>query len=297
MSSDPAAPGDDRRSGEHEAEGPLPGPAAGDRTLPPLVTGLIDDAAMFPPGNAAPGRAVLDHLRHRAAWYATAIGPLLVPAARWAEFTEAWELAGAPELTVTVIGTCERPDPLPAGLTVAGFELLAGTPAPLPQQPAGTSLAVEFPAHAWEVPAAVAATADPRVVGKFRTGGTTASAFPDERTLAEVVHRTVALGAPMKYTAGLHHAIRHTDPATGFEHHGFLNLLLATVIARRGGDIEAVTAALADRDPTRTADRVRGLTDDEISDARASFTSFGCCGVTDPIDDLTALGLLAGEDL
>lgn len=257
---------------------------------PPLLTGLIDDAAMFPPGNATPARAIAEHLRHRAAWYAAAIGPLLVPAARWGEFVEAWQDAGAPAMTVALIGAHRLPEPLPAELTVGGFELPATVP--LPDRPAGTGLAVEFPPGAWAVAQAVAAADDPGLVGKFRTGGTVARAFPDERTLAEVVCRTVGFGTPMKYTAGLHHAIRHTDPTTGFEHHGFLNLLLATVTAQHGGQIDAVAEVLADRDAADISARVRALPEEQIRLARTSFTSFGCCGVTDPIADLVALHLI-----
>ena len=36
---------------------------------------------------------------------------------------------------------------------------------------------------------------------------------------------------------------RHTDPETGFEHHGFLNVLLATRAALDGGDVDGVAAA------------------------------------------------------
>jgi len=43
---------------------------------------------------------------------------------------------------------------------------------------------------------------------------------------------------PFKCTAGLHHAVHHTDPATGFVHHGFLNIVAATARAIVGGDVE-----------------------------------------------------------
>ena len=48
--------------------------------VPPLLRGLIDDAAVFPPGNAPLPDAVAAHRMHRSAWYAEMIGPLLVPA-------------------------------------------------------------------------------------------------------------------------------------------------------------------------------------------------------------------------
>ena len=70
---------------------------------PSLFTGLIDDAAMFPPGNASLERALAGHERHRTSWYADLIGPLLVPGGR------------LPELTELVAGQ-SVPDPLAIGV-------------------------------------------------------------------------------------------------------------------------------------------------------------------------------------
>jgi hypothetical protein len=39
---------------------------------------------------------------------------------------------------------------------------------------------------------------------------------------------------------------------------------------------------------------VREWDDGTCTDVRRGFRSFGCCGVTDPIDDLTCLGLVEG---
>ena len=41
---------------------------------------LIDDAALFPPGNAPMPAAVAAHRRHRAAAYRELVGPFLCPA-------------------------------------------------------------------------------------------------------------------------------------------------------------------------------------------------------------------------
>jgi hypothetical protein len=94
---------------------------------------------------------------------------------------------------------------------------------------------------------------------------------------------------PFKATAGLHHAVRNTDPETGFEQHGFLNLLLATDAARAGAEEAEVAAALADRDGTRVAARVRDL----APGVRESFRSFGTCSILEPVEELAALGLTA----
>ncbi len=48
--------------------------------VPRLLRGFLDDAAVFPPGNASLPEAVRAHREHRTAWYADVVGPLLVPA-------------------------------------------------------------------------------------------------------------------------------------------------------------------------------------------------------------------------
>ena len=51
-------------------------------TAPPaLLAGLIDDAAVFPPGNAPLAAALTGHRALRAGPDADLVGPLLVPAA------------------------------------------------------------------------------------------------------------------------------------------------------------------------------------------------------------------------
>jgi hypothetical protein len=85
--------------------------------------------------------------------------------------------------------------------------------------------------------------------------------------------------------------VRHRSEESGFEHHGFLNVLLATRAALDGDDL---TAALGERDHQVVVDRLAEVGSDGLVRARRWFTSFGCCGVRDPYDDLVALGLVHG---
>lgn len=48
--------------------------------VPRFLAGLVDDAAVFPPGSASLPDALAAHRGHRASWYADLVGPLLVPA-------------------------------------------------------------------------------------------------------------------------------------------------------------------------------------------------------------------------
>jgi hypothetical protein len=118
---------------------------------------------------------------------------------------------------------------------------------------------------------------------KFRTGGVTADAFPDVAEVAAGIDAALDRETPFKCTAGLHGAVRHTDPETGFEHHGFLNILLATRVALDGGDVEAALSSPA------PAAELPGP--EACASARRWFTSFGSCSVLDVHEDLVDLGL------
>lgn len=266
--------------------------------MPPraLFRGLFDDAAMFPPGNASAEAALAGHLRLRRSWFAGLVGPLLVSARSWDDFVRAHEDADAPEVAVVLIGTTSAPAGVPETVALMGLEV-AVTDVPLPDVPAATSLAAEItlgPAGD-RVLAAIGDAADPRLLAKFRTGGTTADAFPSQDVLASVICRAVAVQAPFKLTAGLHHAVRHTGQATGFEHHGFLNVIAAVSRALSGADGDAVAEALAGRHSAPLVAEIRELTAEQVRDVRESFVSFGCCGVEDPVGDLVELGLVAPD--
>lgn len=260
-----------------------------------VFTDLLDDAAMFPPGNAGPSEALTEHLRHRGEWYADLVGPLLVPAGRWDAFVMAHELAAAPEVTVVLIGTTTGPASVPAAVTIAGFEALVPD-VPLPEVATGLSFAAEIALgeSADRVLSAVGhqAGAGRPVVAKFRTGGVSADAFPSEPALAAVIASAVAFRAPLKLTAGLHHAVRSTDPETGFEQHGFLNVLLGFAGALAGRDVGWVSDTLAVRHGATLVAGLRELSPGETRAIRRAFVSFGCCGVEDPVHDLLSLDLL-----
>ncbi len=127
---------------------------------------------------------------------------------------------------------------------------------------------------------------------KHRTGGVEAHLFPSEAGLASAIEACLDREVAFKCTAGLHRAVRHRAEATGFEHHGFLNVLLATRASLDGGGPAAVAEVLAESDPDVVAARVRELGADAVARTRSWFRSFGCCGVEDPWADLVALGVV-----
>jgi hypothetical protein len=273
-----------------------------------LFAGLIDDAAMFPPGNAPLPEAVDNHQRHRAAWYSPLIGPLLCPASRVDELTSQ---AQAP-LPVRLVMDTGAGGIGPAVDAVASDDrlILSGVEIALPpEDPVGAArravsaldAAVGGPAEeepafieparapAWRGALEVVAEAGYRA--KFRTGGTTADAFPSESEVAEFIVACLDLGIAFKCTAGLHHAVRRTD-ADDSEQHGFLNILAAVCVCLDGGDTEAASTVLAERDAAEIVSRLRGLDSARASQVRRWFSSYGSCNIREPLDDLIALDLI-----
>lgn len=251
---------------------------------PELLRGLLDDAAIFPPGNAPLSRAVTDHLAHLRSPYADAVGPLVVRAS---------DLDAVGDVEVAVVTGLDEAH---AAVSAAGDRLRA-LEVVLPPRAEATevrSLASYDIEVYVEVPrddrrsAVIAELAATGLRAKLRTGGLEADLFPTIPELAAAIAAVVAAGVPFKATAGLHHAVRHTDPVTGFEHHGFLNLTLATARAQGGRPLADVAAALASRDDGAVARAALALT----PAVREGFRSFGTCSIREPLHDLAHLDLL-----
>ncbi|MEY9876754.1 hypothetical protein ABH931_006265 [Streptacidiphilus sp. MAP12-33] len=286
--------------------------------VPPLFAGFCDDAALFPPGNAPVADAVPAHRAHRRAWYAPLVGPFLVGADRIAEVGAAAERTGGTDLPLDVaLVVRSGPAALAAaldetakwpGLHLVGVELgpdAEGTPA---EAAARGCAALDRELPGQHIHAAVELRRDAGGVrglelvldvlaaspyrAKYRTGGLEPQAFPDADELASFITGCASRELAFKCTAGLHHAVRHIDPATGFTHHGFLNILLATHFAVQGADGVAVAEVLVDHGAEGLAAVAADLTDDQVERARRAFTAYGTCSLLEPLEDLTDLGLL-----
>ena len=146
-----------------------------------------------------------------------------------------------------------------------------------------------MPSHGWL--AALDELAAREISLKFRTGGVTADLFPTSSQLASCIEAALDRELPFKCTAGLHHAVRHRDDETGFEHHGFLNVLLATRTSLDGGGPDEVARVLDETDGEALAKRL-AADPDEAARTRRWFTSFGSCSVLEAHEDLVELGLL-----
>lgn len=276
--------------------------------IPALLRGLIDDAAVFPPGNAPLAAAIAAHRRYRESWFRDLVGPLLVPASAVTELNSLVEagdrlpigligdggLAGLPASTAELdpdrvtLRQIEVPiakrgeDPLPGVATF--LELLDRNPA--------VDGYAETPL-AWGLFSALdeltrARQAGARVAAKFRTGGMAAELFPTPPDLAAVICGCRDRQLPFKLTAGLHHALRYTDAQTGFTHHGFLNVLVATMAAQGGANVVEVSNLLAATDAVPLAEVARPARDAD----RPLWVGFGTCSIDEPLADLIRLQLL-----
>jgi hypothetical protein len=156
--------------------------------VPPLLVGLLDDAAMLPPRGALIGDALAEHLELRRAWYAPLVGPLLVPAdevgALWSKLRDG---GYGDRLMIGLVG----PLTVVAGaLAAAGDQVTIShieTPVakrgedPMPGIRAFLAVAAGRPGYAevpltWGLLAALDSLAEARAGGKlvapkFRTGG------------------------------------------------------------------------------------------------------------------------------
>jgi hypothetical protein len=274
--------------------------------IPAVVAGLCDDAAVFPPGLAPLPDAVRAHQERHDRWYAGLVGPLVLA-----------------ETALPQLGPLVRPDlPLRLSVTMPGgpagldgvISTCAGLPVELPVElssvevvvPEGVApvefferLAAGVGGHDLDVYVEVPRDArsaeiidglQGRYRAKFRTGGVRAELYPSVEELAARIAAVVRAGIPFKATAGLHHALRNTDPETGFVQHGFLNLLVATDALLAGASEADAAALLAERDGATVAARVPAI---DAPAARAAFTSFGTCSVTEPLAELIELGIIA----
>jgi hypothetical protein len=154
--------------------------------------------------------------------------------------------------------------------------------------------------------AARAIGADNRASGrpaslKLRCGGADPAATPTPEELAEALLAGVEAGVPMKATAGLHHPLRHWDPALGGSRHGSANLFAAAILARaRRPGLETVVAILADEDGSHFRleedglawGRLRATVAEVAAGRREAMRSYGSCDFEEPAADLRALGWL-----
>lgn len=242
------------------------------------LTGLFDDAAMFPPASRDLADALASHRGHVSGERSWLVRRLLVRASDAGQVTGHMEsdddlemgavldragggtfadgvaadivglsaLARDPRVRLTDLEVrldAKDPEEEVAAILAA----LQGARLPQPIQ-----VAVEVPVNgrpAGDVLRGLQAVADARrtggqvaagLVAKVRCGGTALADVPIDLELAGFLRACAKLRLPFKATAGLHHPTRTTNPDHGAVEHGFLNLLAASVAAYQGARLDAI---------------------------------------------------------
>jgi hypothetical protein len=292
-----------------------------------LLAGLVDYAGLFPPAALPMADAVRRYDGYRRGAEAWALGNFVLPASRLAEFDgsarpfaagDAWRLSviagrefGADIRAIEDFA--RRAAPIGA---VSAIEVKASSLPDVGAIARGAALLRLNVAGPFDTYVEVPIAEDPAPLireiaahglrAKVRTGGVEAGAFPTAAQLARFLVSCTANGVTCKATAGLHHAMRGEypltyDPAsergTMF---GFLNVFLAALFVRDGLGHEDCAALLEERDAgsftfsaTGVSWRGRTASAAAIREARAGAAiSFGSCSFTQPVADLTSLGLL-----
>jgi hypothetical protein len=285
--------------------------------VPPLLRRIVDDAALVAEGPRRPMAEVLDaHLAALAEPLGGLHGALVVPVSRLSELVaELVKRRPSSPLPISLsVDTGLGGVPKAFSLTSSRSALLAPVtvemPAPHDVDTTWLERVTEF------VPEEVVAVVEPRrpdadgstewiegvrrVVAhgcrpKLRCGGGRAGAFPGVDDVAAFL--AVVIGAGHSFTAsiGLQHAVRRTDAATGFVHHGWLNLLAATARALSSGP-EAEPAVVADAlsatDGEVLTAELAGLDDVSAARVRSLFSSFGSTAPAEQGVEMASLGLV-----
>ncbi|MGI8760169.1 MAG: hypothetical protein ACR2LF_02490 [Jatrophihabitantaceae bacterium] len=274
--------------------------------LSALFTGLLDDAALYPPADLKLPEAVAGHARHRLSWYSELLGPFVCNVRRLPILAGLVEQLGLAPFDVAAV-VPDGLDDLPY-LRAAQREhpalRLRAIEVPLKQHRLSQAITALAPHFSGGLPCYVeiaVSRIDERHVHelsaeglrlKLRTGGTSIDTFHSEPELAAPIVMCAAERLAFKCTAGLHNAVRHRDTATKFEHHGFLNVILAARVAAASGSASATAASLREQDPLAVAEQVGALSAADVPAIRAMFCSFGTCSIDEPVADLVAMGLV-----
>lgn len=283
---------------------PLPEP--GNHAVPSLLEQFVDDAALFQPSTASMTDAVRSHLDVLAGEHGAMIGSLLCPASRLPELIT--ELSKAkprsPVALSLVIDTGLGGVPKAVSIVESRAEILTlravEMPAPSDVDEVWLERVAEF------VPEDALRIVEPRRGGqgwldgvrrvtehghrpKLRCGGQNKENFPSVDEVADFLSVVSHTDTSYKATNGLQHAVRHTDEESGFTHHGFLNLLVATGRALTGEDVRD---ALESTDGASLAAEALALTEPATRAVRGVFASCGTHTFATPVEGLTRLGML-----
>lgn len=301
-------------------------PEAGDVPVggvPPLLRRIVDDAALVGSGPRRGMTEVVDaHLAARGAEAGGVVGSLVVPVSRLQELVGdlAARRPASPLPIALLVDTGLGGVPKALSLTSSRAALISPLtiemPAPHDVDSIWLERVTEF------VPDEVVAVVEPRrpdadgsadwidgvqrVVDhgcrpKLRCGGDRAGVFPGVTDVSRFLAVVAAAGRSFTASIGLQSAVRHVDPDTGFDHHGWLNLLVAVTRGLRAAPdegevtdelLDTVRDALDTTDAAALAREVAEVDERTAGQVRAHLSSLGSTAPADQGAEMARLGLV-----
>jgi hypothetical protein len=282
------------------------------RAVRALLGGVVDYAGLFPPAGLDLERTVKNYAAYRAGADAWALGRLVLPASKLAEFADRWP-GRAREWPISLLLGADFDNELRLAVDVGlALEVVECKPARLQdvkairaRLPKDAELFVEVPQGAGveELLTVVEAAG---ACAKIRTGGVAAESIPRVEEMAAFLFACAHRGLKMKATAGLHHAVRaeraltYAADAPKAMMHGFVNFFVAAMLALRGEE-KKLAACLSETAADAFAAseefvawRGEKFDHEEIERMRESFVmSFGSCSFEEPMADLRAMRWVA----
>lgn len=275
-----------------------------------LLQGAIDYAGLFPPAGLDLEATVRNYEVYRNGRDAWALGRLVLPAAKVAEFADRWpQYVG--EWPISLLLGADYDSEMRLAIDVGlRLDVVECRPAKLGEvaeirrrMPKDGLLFVESP-QGCALQELTAAVADAGAGAKVRTGGVVADAIPTSGTVAAFLFECAQHKVRLKATAGLHHAIRgeyrltYESQSAKARMHGFVNFFTAAIAANVDAkeseieeildDVESGDFSVND-DGLRWQDRSFAL--EAIRRTRDMFAvSFGSCSFEEPVGEMRAMG-------
>lgn len=292
-----------------------------------LLSEIVDYAGLFPPAQLPLEKAVREYAAHLGEEKAWMLGRFIIPAQRLEELEPHLVIFSEP-VRIIVLGKGGRSEDeylknlnqdltaiktfrtaQDATVSIDSFE--ARLP-PLPVtnafianvvnqlREAGLKQSHEFAVDDHlELTMAALAAAD--AGAKLRCGGVTADTVPAPEQVARFIVAARDAGVPVKFTAGLHHPVRHFSDDIQTEMHGFLNLYVGGMLAHTTSfGWQELAGIIADQSPDAFALTGVGVewrgrlvrSEDAARLRENALLGQGSCSFAEPVADLHDMGWL-----
>ena len=292
-----------------------------------LLSEIVDYAGLFPPAQLPLEKAVREYAAHLGEEKAWMLGRFIIPAQRLEELEPHLVIFSEP-VRIIALGKGGRSEDeylknlnqdltaiktfrtaQDAAVSIDSFE--ARLP-PLPVtnafianvvnqlREAGLKQSHEFAVDDHlELTMAALAAAD--AGAKLRCGGVTADTVPAPEQVARFIVAARDAGVPVKFTAGLHHPVRHFSDDIQTEMHGFLNLYVGGMLAHTtGSGWQELAGIIADQSPDAFALTGVGVewrgrlvrSEDAARLRENALLGQGSCSFAEPVADLHDMGWL-----